>query len=88
VRTRQAALSSANGRGCWLSPRAGGDTVIEGTRLERALGLAIGLNRFEGSTYHRGAELLMGAFNWLDLVPKGRNESAGPMSWVQRHDEY
>jgi predicted dithiol-disulfide oxidoreductase (DUF899 family) len=40
------------------------------------------------STYHRGAELLMGAFNWLDLVPKGRNESAGAMSWVRRHDEY
>jgi predicted dithiol-disulfide oxidoreductase (DUF899 family) len=32
------------------------------------------------STYHRGAELLMGALNWLDLVPKGRNESAGTMS--------
>jgi predicted dithiol-disulfide oxidoreductase (DUF899 family) len=40
------------------------------------------------STYHRGVELLMGAFNWLDLVPKGRNESAGAMSWVRRHDEY
>ena len=40
------------------------------------------------STYHRGAELLMGAFNWLDLVPKGRNEKAGAMSWVHRHDEY
>jgi predicted dithiol-disulfide oxidoreductase (DUF899 family) len=40
------------------------------------------------STYHRGAELLVGAFNWLDLVPKGRNEGAGTMSWVRRHDEY
>jgi len=40
------------------------------------------------STYHRGGELLMGAFNWLDLVPKGRNESAGVMNWVRRHDEY
>lgn len=39
------------------------------------------------STYHRGTELLMGAFNWLDLVPKGRNE-AGTMSWVRLHDEY
>lgn len=39
------------------------------------------------STYHRGAELLMGAFNWLDLAPKGRNES-GTMSWVKLHDEY
>jgi predicted dithiol-disulfide oxidoreductase (DUF899 family) len=39
------------------------------------------------STYHRGAELLIGAFNWLDLVPSGRNESAGTMNWVRRHDE-
>jgi predicted dithiol-disulfide oxidoreductase (DUF899 family) len=23
------------------------------------------------STYHRGTELLMGAFNWLDLTPQG-----------------
>jgi predicted dithiol-disulfide oxidoreductase (DUF899 family) len=40
------------------------------------------------STYHRGNELLMGAFNWLDLVPEGRHESAGTMNWVRRHDEY
>ena len=40
------------------------------------------------STYHRGAELLMGAFNWLDLAPKGRNEAGGTMSWLRLHDEY
>lgn len=40
------------------------------------------------STYHRGNELLMGAFNWLDLTPKGRNETGGTMSWVRLHDEY
>jgi predicted dithiol-disulfide oxidoreductase (DUF899 family) len=40
------------------------------------------------STYRRGAELLMGALNWLDLAPKGRNESAGTMGWVRLHDEY
>ena len=39
------------------------------------------------STYHRGTELLMGAFNWLDLAPKGRNEQ-GTMSWVKLHDRY
>jgi predicted dithiol-disulfide oxidoreductase (DUF899 family) len=39
------------------------------------------------STYHRGTELVMGAFNWLDLAPKGRNES-GTMSWVRLHDQY
>ncbi|SMF48224.1 Predicted dithiol-disulfide oxidoreductase, DUF899 family [Tistlia consotensis] len=39
------------------------------------------------STYARGGDLLIGAFNWLDLVPKGRNE-ATTMSWVRLHDEY
>jgi len=39
------------------------------------------------STYHRGTELLMGALNWLDLAPKGRNET-GTMSWVKLHDIY
>jgi predicted dithiol-disulfide oxidoreductase (DUF899 family) len=40
------------------------------------------------STYHRGTELLMGAMNWLDLTPTGRNETGGTMSWVRLHDEY
>ena len=40
------------------------------------------------STYTRGLELLAGAFNWLDLVPKGRNEVGGTMSWVRLHDQY
>ena len=40
------------------------------------------------STFHRGTELLMGAFNWLDLTPKGRNETGGTMSWVRLRDEY
>jgi predicted dithiol-disulfide oxidoreductase (DUF899 family) len=40
------------------------------------------------STYGRGDEVLMGAFAWLDLTPKGRNEADGIMSWVKLHDEY
>jgi len=40
------------------------------------------------STYHRGDEMLMGAFMWLDLVPKGRNERGKTMSWLRLHDEY
>ena len=39
------------------------------------------------STYTRGSESLFTPFNFLDLVPKGRNED-GPMSWVRLHDEY
>ncbi|HUW52076.1 MAG TPA: thioredoxin family protein [Rhodanobacter sp.] len=40
------------------------------------------------STYARGDEVLMGAFAWLDLAPKGRNETDGVMSWLRLHDEY
>ncbi|WP_340643802.1 thioredoxin family protein [Phenylobacterium sp.] len=40
------------------------------------------------SQYARASETLLGAFNWLDLTPKGRNEGEGPMNWVRLHDEY
>jgi predicted dithiol-disulfide oxidoreductase (DUF899 family) len=39
------------------------------------------------STYSRGAESFLGTFMFLDLVPKGRNETS-TMDWVRRHDEY
>ncbi len=39
------------------------------------------------STYARGDEELLGAFNFLDLTPKGRNEPQ-IMDWVKRNDEY
>jgi predicted dithiol-disulfide oxidoreductase (DUF899 family) len=39
------------------------------------------------SSYERGSELLVGAFNYLDFVPKGRNERS-TMSWVRLHDAY
>lgn len=43
------------------------------------------------STYGRGDEQLIGAYNYLDLTPKGRNEN-GPWfnlgDWVRHHDKY
>jgi predicted dithiol-disulfide oxidoreductase (DUF899 family) len=39
------------------------------------------------STFARGADLLIGAFAWLDLAPKGRNEKS-TMDWVKLHDRY
>ncbi|AIE84463.1 DUF899 domain-containing protein [Fimbriimonas ginsengisoli] len=39
------------------------------------------------SSYERGLDLLIGAYNYLDLTPKGRNET-GPMSWLNFHDRY
>ncbi len=41
------------------------------------------------STYSRGLDLLIGTYNLLDLVPKGRDEDAeAPMKWVCLHDRY
>lgn len=41
------------------------------------------------STYGRGLDLLNCAYNWLDLVPKGRNENHdSTMDWVRHHDRY
>jgi predicted dithiol-disulfide oxidoreductase (DUF899 family) len=41
------------------------------------------------STYARGIDLLNTAYNYLDLVPKGRDEEGeAPQFWVRRHDEY
>jgi predicted dithiol-disulfide oxidoreductase (DUF899 family) len=41
------------------------------------------------STYARGLDMLVGAYNFLDLVPKGRDENPdSTMDWVRRHDSY
>lgn len=42
------------------------------------------------STYTRGLDILVGAYNFLDLVPKGRDEEglAHSMAWVRHHDKY
>jgi predicted dithiol-disulfide oxidoreductase (DUF899 family) len=39
------------------------------------------------SAYGRGGDEILAAYRLLDIMPKGRNESA-PMEWVRRHDEY
>lgn len=42
------------------------------------------------SAYARGLDILVGAYNFLDLAPKGRDEDglAHTMSWVRHHDRY
>ena len=42
------------------------------------------------STYARGLDILIGTYNFLDLVPKGRDEEqlAFSMSWIRHHDKY
>jgi len=42
------------------------------------------------STFGRGLDILIGAYNWLDMAPKGRDEDglAYSMAWVRHHDKY
>ncbi len=42
------------------------------------------------SAYARGLDILLGAYNFLDLTPKGRDEAelAWSMAWVRHHDKY
>ena len=40
------------------------------------------------STYARGIDLMNTTYNYLDLVPKGRDEGDRGQFWVRRHDEY
>jgi predicted dithiol-disulfide oxidoreductase (DUF899 family) len=40
------------------------------------------------STYARGIDLMNTAYNYLDLVPKGRDEGNRSQFWVRRHDEH
>jgi predicted dithiol-disulfide oxidoreductase (DUF899 family) len=40
------------------------------------------------SAYARGIDLVNTAYNYLDLVPKRRDENGRGPFWVRRHDEY
>ena len=40
------------------------------------------------STYARGIDMMNVDYQYLDLVPKGRDENGRGPFWVRRHDEY
>jgi len=42
------------------------------------------------SSYGRGLDMFIGAYHFLDIVPKGRDEQglAFSMAWVRHHDRY
>lgn len=42
------------------------------------------------SCFARGIDMMNGTYQYLDLVPKGRDEDVpeGPQAWVRRHDQY
>jgi predicted dithiol-disulfide oxidoreductase (DUF899 family) len=56
-------------------------------------GISVFFKDEDGTIYHtyscyaRGGDILLGANNYLDLTPKGRNETEG-LDWVRHHDRY
>ena len=61
-----------------------------------APGISVFFKDREGAVFHtyscyaRGLDMLNGAYHYLDLLPKGRDENSLPFhsSWLRRHDEY
>ncbi len=64
--------------------------------IDELPGASVFFKDAEGTIYHtyssygRGGEMQLGVYGWLDMVPKGRNEtkSGTLMDWVKRHDRY
>jgi predicted dithiol-disulfide oxidoreductase (DUF899 family) len=64
--------------------------------LEELQGISVFYQDASGDVYHtyssyaRGVDPVVGAYHWLDLVPKGRDEDglAFAMAWVRHHDRY
>lgn len=63
---------------------------------EEAPGISVFYRDVDGAIYHtystygRGLDMLNGAYHFLDLTPKGRDEVGlpWPMAWLRRHDQY
>lgn len=61
--------------------------------FEEQPGMSVFYKNAEGEIFHtysgyeRAGDILIGAYTYLDLTPKGRNEK-GNMDWMRRHDEY
>ena len=63
---------------------------------DEAPGLSVFYKDGDGGIYHtyssygRGLDHLIGAYHYLDMVPKGRDEDdlSFPMAWVRRNDSY
>lgn len=76
--------------------RATYNFAIRANTMSEMVGVSVFYRSGPGEVYHtyscyaRGVEMVNGAYHFLDLVPKGRDEDGlrYPMEWVKRHDEY
>lgn len=67
-----------------------------GTKMSDLPGVSVFYKDADGAIYHtystysRGIDMLNTAYNYLDIVPKGRDEAGlqHAMAWVKLHDQY
>ena len=70
--------------------------VMQKFPSDEAPGVSVFFKNAEGGIFHtyscysRGLDMLNGAYHYLDLVPKGRDEAQlrFSMEWVRHHDRY
>ena len=70
-------------------------TTVKNTMSELA-GISVFFRDDAGAVFHtyscyaRGLDMLNGAYHYLDLTPKGRDEASLPhtAAWLRRHDQY
>jgi predicted dithiol-disulfide oxidoreductase (DUF899 family) len=77
---------------------AAGDIYYNYHRIRSSLterpGISVFYKDADGTVYHtyscyaRGLDMMNGAYHYLDLTPKGRNEDGRNMFWVRLHDSY
>lgn len=63
---------------------------------EEVQGISVFYKNEQGDVFHtyscyaRGLDMVNGAYHYMDLAPKGRDEGSLPytMAWLSRHDQY
>ena len=69
------------------------ERLKDGTGCEELPGFSVFYRNTAGNVFHtysgyaRAGDILIGAYNYLDHIPKGRNERQN-MDWVRHHDCY
>ena len=69
---------------------------VQPNKVSEQVGISVFARNARGELFHtyscysRGVDMLNGAYHYLDLVPKGRDEDGleFAMGWLRRHDQY
>ena len=67
---------------------------VDSASMSEAPGVSVFTKDEDGNLYHtysayaRGLDMLNVGYHYLDIVPKGRDEAEGSMTWLRRRLEY